>query len=65
MGWSESKGVGQVGTTKEVEDAHKALDDAGIDTGPLAMRALKAGLIIKQHKREELQKSAKFYTVDV
>lgn len=65
MGWTESRALQSVGTTGDVENAHRVLDEAGIDPGPLAMRALKAGLLVKKFKKEEMQKSAKFYTVDI
>lgn len=46
-GWMKEKSSGNIGTTKQIEDAHKELDEVGIDPGPLAMRAFKAALILK------------------
>lgn len=41
MGWAEVHAWG-AGTTRQVEDAHRAFDAVGIPTGPLAVRALAA-----------------------
>lgn len=50
MGWGEDRSSGSVGTTGQVEDAHRFLDEAEIEPGPLASRALKAALIVKAAK---------------
>lgn len=62
MGWMEPRKVASIGNAKEVEDANRALDEAGIEPGPLAIRAWKAALMIQKHKNEGNQK---FFTVDI
>jgi hypothetical protein len=52
MGWGEERSAGNVGTTGQVEDAHRALDECNIEPGPLATRAWKAALDLKAYKRE-------------
>lgn len=50
-GWGEAKGSGSVGTTGQIEEAHRELDEIGIEPGPLASRAVKAAVLIAYLKR--------------
>jgi hypothetical protein len=50
-GWGEAKGSGSVGTTGQIEEAHRELDEIGIPPGPLAARAVKAVVLIAYLKK--------------
>lgn len=50
MGWGEPKMPG-AGTTKQIEEAHKALDALGIKAGALAVRAIEAAEIIDRYDK--------------
>ncbi len=49
MGWGEVSTL-SVGTTAEIELAHKAFDDAGIPPGILSVRCVNAALAVVQLK---------------
>lgn len=48
MGWGDPHIPMSVGTTQQIEDAHKKLDEIGIMPGPLASRAEKAARLVAQ-----------------
>lgn len=65
-GWGETKGSGSVGTTRQIEEAHRELDKVGIMPGPLAIRAEKAARLVGQFMElERNRRTGKKHTVDL